>query len=318
MSTIHMNLTAKGQALSAKIQKGNGKIPLQITRVVSASSISDDPLNLERIEDLEIRQTAIITRQEQIGSRAVIEVQLSNQGNPATGEPPLAAGYELFQLGMGATDPDEGEILYRISQFETSTWVPPATELGWTINPSWNFVVGNATQVIVEIDPSGMATTGQLNDHINRTIFIENGVHGIRFINGTLQGWDGSDWIDITRDMEDLLHQHTRLTIATQPHGVHGHRITGNRIQYHVPPHGWVYLGADGKLELPGESGDTGYGEGGYGEGGYGGVNGRYVVDENGVLSMVPNTVRFADVEDGILNFRPGFASVRDDILILE
>ena len=120
------------------------------------------------------------------------------------------------------------------------------------------------------------------------------------------------------RELEDLLHQHARLTIATQPNGVHGHRIVGNRVQYYIHPHGWVYLGQDGKLELPDEGGDTGYGEGGYGEGGYGGVNGKYIVDENGVLSMIPNTVRFADFEDGILKFRPGFAEAQNGILILE
>ena len=198
MSNIHMQLTAKGQALNAKIQAGNGDIPLEITRVVSASGQSPDPLNLGFISDLDFRQTARITRQERIGTRAVVEVQLSNQGNPTEGEPPLTAGYELFQFGMGAIDPDEGEILYRISQFTTSTWVPPATELGWTINPSWNFVVGNASKVIINIDPSGMATVEQLNDHIIQSVYSEAGVHDFRYHDETLWVFDGIEWKPIT------------------------------------------------------------------------------------------------------------------------
>ena len=197
MSSIHMELTAKGSALAAKIEKGKGDIPLEITRIVSASSTSPDPLGLEFLSDLDIRQTARITRQESLGSRASIEVLLSNQGNPTAGEPAIMTGYELFQLGMGAIDPDEGEILYRISQYENSTWVPPATEMGWTINPGWNFVVGNATQVIVQIDPTGMATIGQLTAHINDLVMSGQGVHGIRFYEGYLQVWDGAEWINV-------------------------------------------------------------------------------------------------------------------------
>jgi len=169
-----MQLTAKGQALNAKIQAGTGTIPLEITRVVSASSFSDDPLNLETLADLDIRQTARIVRQETVGTRAIVEVQLSNQGNPTTGEPAITTGYELFQFGMGAIDPDEGEILYRISQFDTSTWVPPATEMGWTINPSWNFVVGNASEVIVQIDPAGMVTVQMMNAAIADALAAHN------------------------------------------------------------------------------------------------------------------------------------------------
>ena len=197
MNNIHMQLTVKGQELNAKIQQGLGTIPLEITRIVSASSYSPTPLDLSVLSDLDIRQTAIITRQDRVGSRAIVEAQLSNQGNPTAGEPPITTGYELFQFGMGAIDPDEGEILYRISQFDVSTWIPPATEIGWTINPSWNFVVGNATEVIVKIDPSGMATIGQLDDHIRKSIFSEEGVHDMRFWDGLLQGWNGYEWINI-------------------------------------------------------------------------------------------------------------------------
>lgn len=151
---------------------------------MSASSFSFDPLNLATLDELDIKQTARIVRQETVGTRAIIEVQLSNQGNPTIGEPAITTGYELFQFGMGAIDPDEGEILYRISQFDTSTWVPPATEMGWTINPSWNFVVGNASEVIVQIDPAGMVTVQMMETAIAEALAAHNvdpEAHEIRF-----------------------------------------------------------------------------------------------------------------------------------------
>ena len=195
MSNIHMALTLKGQELNAKIQAGNGDIPLEITRIVSASGYSDNPLELEDVIDR--KQTAQIIRRTVTGVRAAIEITLSNQGNTTTGESPLTAGYALTQFGMYAIDPDEGEILYRISQFDTPNYVPAATEMGWTINPTWNFTVGNASEVIVHIDPSGMATAGDLNNHIDQDVMSEHGVHGLRYYEGVLQAHDGTEWVNI-------------------------------------------------------------------------------------------------------------------------
>ena len=161
--TIHMHLTTKGQALNAKIQAGHGTVPLEITRVVTASGRHDDPLNLDDVVDM--RQTATITDRRTFGIRAAITIILTNQGNPATGEPPLSEGYSLTQFGMFALDPDEGEILYRISQFERPNFVPAATEMGWTINPTWNFITENASEVIVNVDNADVVTTKPLQLH---------------------------------------------------------------------------------------------------------------------------------------------------------
>jgi len=195
MGNIHMALTLKGQALNAKIQAGNGDIPLEITRIVSASGYSENPLELDDVINKE--QTAQIIKRKVTGVRAAIEITLSNQGNPTTGEPPLTAGYTLSQFGMFAIDPDEGEILYRISQFDTPTYVPAATEMGWVINPTWNFTVGNASEVIVTIDPTGMATVGDLNNHIEQNVMSQNGVHGLRYYEGVLQAFNGREWVNI-------------------------------------------------------------------------------------------------------------------------
>ena len=188
MSSIHLALTEKGKALMAKINKGDGAIPLDITRVVTASGYSAMPLELNDVVDH--RQTMSIVSKSQDGPRATIHVFLSNQGNPAQGLPPVATGYNLRQIGMFAIDPDEGEILFRISQFEHPNYVPAAREMGWSIGPKWNFVVGNASEVTVVVDPAGMATVGLLQEHIDKT--SAGGVHGIKTENGRLMVLDES------------------------------------------------------------------------------------------------------------------------------
>lgn len=160
MINIHMELTTKGQALNAKINKGDGTVALEITRVTTADIMVDDPWNFEGNEGQ--RQTATIQDKRTFGIRAEITVLFTNQGNPHIGEPPLLEGYSLCQMRMYALDPDEGEILYRISQFARPNFIPPATEMGWVHNPTWNFTSENASEVKVNVDPKGLATLGRI------------------------------------------------------------------------------------------------------------------------------------------------------------
>ena len=156
MTDVNTALTAAGQVLRAKIELGDGTVPLEITRIVTAAGRSDDPLNLTAgiDEKLEFKITGRVTA----GTRTVIRCLLTNYGNPETGEPPLAVGYPLSQVLFYAIDPDEGEILYRISQYGSPYYVPAVHERGWTFEPTFNFVTDNAREVIVRIDPSGFAT----------------------------------------------------------------------------------------------------------------------------------------------------------------
>ena len=160
MSDVNLALTAAEQALKAKIEAGSGTIPLEITRIVTASGRSDDPLNLTAVVNEE-QQFTIKTR-EITGVRTAITVSLTNMGNPETGEKPLEKGYPLSQVGFYAIDPDDGEILYRVSQYDAPNYVPASHERGWTYEPTYNIVTGNASEVKIVIDYSGAVTTGQL------------------------------------------------------------------------------------------------------------------------------------------------------------
>lgn len=150
MSKQHVDLalTAAGQRLKAKIEAGFGTIALKITRIVTASGTSDEPLLLTDVVNQ--KQEFTITGRYTEDARTTIKAVLTNAE--------LSKGYTLSQIGFYALDPDDGEILYRISQFETPNYVPASTERGWTYEPSFNFFTGNASAVIVKIDPAGIAT----------------------------------------------------------------------------------------------------------------------------------------------------------------
>jgi hypothetical protein len=156
MSDVNLALTAAGQALMAKINAGNGTIPLEITRIVTSSGTDPDPLDLTALTSEE--QEFTITGRTTSGARTTINTYLSNFGNPAMGIPALAQGYPLAQIGFYANDPDDGEILMRISQFENPNYVPAASERAWEYEPTFNIITGNASTVVIQIDPSSSTT----------------------------------------------------------------------------------------------------------------------------------------------------------------
>ena len=191
MADVKLALTDAGLALMAKIAAGDGKVPLEITRVATSSEASPNPLTLNALSKEE--QEFVITDRVITGARTTLSLYLNNYGNALTGQPPVVQGYPLTQIGFYANDPDEGEILMRISQFDNPNYVPAATERAWEYSPGFNFVTGNASTVIVNINPSGTATIGQLKAHINSVVASEAGVHGLRYWDDTLQVFNAEE-----------------------------------------------------------------------------------------------------------------------------
>jgi len=220
MADTILALTALGQALKAKIEQGNGLIPLKITRIVSASGTSPDPTNLTAVVNPKLEFG--ITRVSSQGARTTIETILTNTGAPSDGVPPLATGYPMSQVGFYAEDPDEGEILYRISQYDNPIYVPSAQERGWTYTPSFNIVTGNATTVLIEISAVGTVPMSVFNEHVEALVMSEAGVHGIRFFEDQLQIWDGAQWQNVTTGTPPVTWQFmiiNGLLLNTIPYG---------------------------------------------------------------------------------------------------
>jgi len=145
----NLALTRRGADLAAKIEQGDGTIPLPITRIVTGSGTSNDPLSQNNVMNIE--QTFQIMERRTTGARAIIVGLITNDG--------LIDGYELYQIGFYALDPDLGEILYRITQFEKPIPVPAPSDKGFTYQPTFNIVTGNASEVIIHIDVGAVNRT---------------------------------------------------------------------------------------------------------------------------------------------------------------
>jgi len=167
MSDINLALTTAGQALMAKIALGNGTLPLEITRIVTSSIASPGPLNSTALVKEE--QEFIITGKQTVGARSTIRTRLNNFGNPLATPPipSITEGYSIEQIGFYALDPDVGEILMRISQFDNPNYVPAVSERAWEFEAAFNFITGNASTVIIQIDPSSGVNKSDIWDSVN-------------------------------------------------------------------------------------------------------------------------------------------------------
>lgn len=157
-------LTEKGEALLAKLTQGN---TLHLTRAITGSGFVTPGLL--------IKQTAVSDPKQDLDFRPVsypetkqcaIPVALTNDG--------LSAGYEATQVGIFATDPDEGEILLFIAQStdETSgTTIPSAAEMpGYSAEWTFYLKYGQADGVDVTVDPTNTVSRSEMETYID-TVF---------------------------------------------------------------------------------------------------------------------------------------------------
>lgn len=163
---VDLELTIKGKNLQAKINAGKGNIELKYTRIMSASGFSENPTELLTL--IEPRQEFVIESQNTFGKRAEVTALMTNFGNPLTNEPPLEEGYVLQMLGFYAEDPDEGEILYMVSQFENPNFVPPFSRRPWRYNPTFEISVGNAQVVHFAVRDTDIVSRNMLDFEISR------------------------------------------------------------------------------------------------------------------------------------------------------
>lgn len=148
-----MGLTAKGAALYAKVQTG---IELHFTRIAMGDG------DLGSIQAINLN--ALISEKV---SLAVTELEVLSGGMASIGgvmQPSdVVVGFFWKELGVFATDPDAGEILYWYGNAGAqSEWIPPngggtIVEKHINVNP----IVGNATNVTATIDESLIYVTVQ-------------------------------------------------------------------------------------------------------------------------------------------------------------
>jgi hypothetical protein len=191
--------TAKGQALIAKIIAGTAT-DYDFTRVV-ASDDEYEITDLESLTSLTEKQSADIAEKEIVNQ---VGVKVSTAFSNAD----LVEGYYMRTLGLYATDPDEGEILYAVCIETTGNcYMPPfsgTTVSGAIVNMTT--YVSNSEDVTLVVDPAALVTVtmfedleADVNAHIASQIYGQDGVHGFRYYNDTLQVYNSSteEWVDI-------------------------------------------------------------------------------------------------------------------------
>ena len=157
-------ITQKGLALQAKLIQGN---TLNITRAVVGSGYVSPALLRDQTAVLEPMQELIfksLTYPEE--GKATLTMRMTNDE--------VESGYTARQVGVYATDPDEGEILYFIMGSPTEkdgTIVPAASEMpGWSAEWEVYFQYGQADDVTVIVDPSNTVSNAELEAYIKNEI----------------------------------------------------------------------------------------------------------------------------------------------------
>lgn len=157
-------LTDKGRALLAKLTQGN---TLNITRAITGAGFVTPGFLAKQTEVTDPRQTLDIrpASYPETGTCA-LTVALRNEG--------LADGYEATQVGIYATDPDEGEILFFLSQSpaaDSGTTIPSEAEMA-SYSAEWIFYFqyGQADGVNVTVDPSNTVSRKEMEKYIDEEI----------------------------------------------------------------------------------------------------------------------------------------------------
>lgn len=172
-------ITKKGQKLIAKILEGASE-NITFTKICSSDTQYEDN-RLENLEVLEsIKQENAISHIERKNDVTVsMETLFTNKD--------LKTGYYMRSIGLYATDPDDGEILYAVTIEKTGQCYIPAHN-GTTFTEILIHLVttvGNAENVSIIVDPSAEATKKdieRLNDRIDKIEIIVEGlqedIHG--------------------------------------------------------------------------------------------------------------------------------------------
>lgn len=148
-------LTNKGRALVAKVEAGTCKLALTKMKVGDGS-----PGSVETLTDL-------VAPKQTISLSAIIPAadgtcDVSGVLTNAT----LEKGFYLRELGLFATDPDEGEILYAVSTDTTPDYLQAkggATSLALDVH--MKIAIASASSISVEGKMEGLITAEQLKAH---------------------------------------------------------------------------------------------------------------------------------------------------------
>lgn len=144
--------TDQGKNLDAKVTAG--ETALNITKALSAAG-RVNPTQLHTLVELPQPKQQLIIGKTTISSdkEVILPIRLSNKG--------LTESYVMHLLGIFAQDPEEGEILYMVSQASTAAGEEiPAETNHPAFSIQWNHVIKteDASTITVEVTQAGLQT----------------------------------------------------------------------------------------------------------------------------------------------------------------
>lgn len=166
-------LTKKGIALLAKAQAGRCTIKLTKAAAGDGSYTSGEDLATRTALKSQKQTFPLTTTTVQNATNVFVKFIMSNHQDSGD----LKNGYYVKEIGIFATDPDEGEILYALAIAETDQWdyMPAFNDLlPSTITIDFLLEVSNATDVTIQMPNKQYAyddTTGK-----KYIIGIDNGL----------------------------------------------------------------------------------------------------------------------------------------------
>lgn len=140
-------VTQKGYELLSKLQ--NGSSTMTITRVVTGSGRVSPSLLYKQTAVSSIKQDMQILKKVASEKGSILELQVSNEN--------LVEGYNLNQIGVYASNPDLGEILYMIAQSdEPSDFIPTPSGTPTMLNYSLEVVHSKLASINVSVSNTGL------------------------------------------------------------------------------------------------------------------------------------------------------------------
>ena len=157
-SSNNIMLTQKGQELLSKVQAGVGQ--LTITKVVTGSGRVSASSLFTQTAVSSIKQNMSVTKVTTMSTGSNLELQVTNTN--------LSSSYNINQIGVYASHPDMGEILYMIAQCDegTADIMPLPSVTPVTMNYMFYLIHSALTQLNITVDPAGLVSVATFNEHL--------------------------------------------------------------------------------------------------------------------------------------------------------
>ncbi|WP_409016680.1 hypothetical protein [Anaerostipes caccae] len=224
-------LTDQGKALQAKLLQGQ---TLKITRVTTGS---------KKVPIVDLRQQSDVTEggyditlqpSKTEGEKTVLPVLLENTG--------LKESYDLWQVGFFAEDPDEGEILFCISQASQAKHIPSEAESpGYSVTWDFYFNTSNTVPFEIVLNSSGLVNIEAYQEHteaiseVNKKVDSLNSALSSKLESGSVSITGKSDgWVFIPvtysyphKTIPIVVASHSSADVAQIPCTTRYHSTTG-------------------------------------------------------------------------------------------